>query len=201
MVPSSSLTYDMSDTSLFLLSLLLASLYIIFAPSLVSSLVYNSSYVSSLAIATALLASLLASLYGQCCSSLLSFWYALNVSSLAVIARRVSSFHHRLSFSFPLVCPNFSLDVDIKISFILFLSRSSPISSSLVVTDALYSALAFYFFNSHHLICLFIFLVCFFIGVFNLYSMTRILCCIAMLSPGITLQSFAAFRSVLLTRI
>ena len=43
MVPCSSLTYAMSDISLLLLSLLLASLYIIFAPSLVSSLVYNSS--------------------------------------------------------------------------------------------------------------------------------------------------------------
>ena len=65
---------------------------------------------------------------------------------LAVVARRMSSFHHRLSFSlyapFPLVCPNFSLAVDIKISFILFQSRSSPISSSLAVTDAWYSALA-----------------------------------------------------------
>ena len=40
MVPSSSLTCAMSDISLLLLSLLLASLYIIFAPSLVSSLVY-----------------------------------------------------------------------------------------------------------------------------------------------------------------
>ena len=113
---------------------------IIFAPSLVSSLVYNSSYASSLDIATALLVALLASLYAQCCSSLLSFWYALNASSLAKVARRVSSFHHRLSFSlyapFPLVCPNFSLAVDINISFILFQSRSSPISSSLMVTDA-----------------------------------------------------------------
>ena len=63
MVQSSSLTYDMSDISLLLLSLLLASLYIIFAPSLVSSLVYNFSYASSLDIATALLAALLASLY------------------------------------------------------------------------------------------------------------------------------------------
>ena len=99
MVPSSSLTYDMSDIYLLLLSLLLASLYIIFAPGLVSSLVYNSSYASSLAIATALLAALLASLYAQCCSSFLSFWYALNASSLAVIARRVSSFYHRPSFS------------------------------------------------------------------------------------------------------
>ena len=81
MVPSSSLTCAMSDISL--LSLLLASLYIIFAPSLVSSLVYNSSYASSLAIATALLAALLASLYAQFCSSHLSFWYALNACSLA----------------------------------------------------------------------------------------------------------------------
>ena len=47
MVPSSSLTYAMSDIFLVLLSLLLASLYIIFEPSLVSSLVYNSSYASS----------------------------------------------------------------------------------------------------------------------------------------------------------
>ena len=44
MVPSSSLTYAMSDISLLLLSLLLVSLYIIFAPSQVCSLVYNSSY-------------------------------------------------------------------------------------------------------------------------------------------------------------
>ena len=57
MVPSSSLTYAMSYISL----LLLASLCIIFAPSLVSSLVYNSSYASSLANATALLAAVLAS--------------------------------------------------------------------------------------------------------------------------------------------
>ena len=99
MVPCSSLAYAMSDISLLLLSLLLASLYIIFAPSLVSSLVYNSSYASSFAIATALFAALLASLYAQCCSSLLSFWYALNASSLALVARRVSSFHHTLSFS------------------------------------------------------------------------------------------------------
>ena len=56
---------------ILLLSLLLASFYIIFAPSLISSLVYNSSYnASSLAIATALFAALLASLYAQCCSSL-----------------------------------------------------------------------------------------------------------------------------------
>ena len=162
----------MSDIYLLLLSLFLASLNIIFAPSLVSSLMYNLSYASSLAIATALLVALLASLYVQCCSSLVYFWYALNASSLAVIARRVSSFHHRLSFSlyapFPLVCPNFSLAVGTKIACILFQSRSSPISSSLVVTDAWYSALAYSFFNLHHLICLFIFLVCFFTGVFNL---------------------------------
>ena len=86
--------------SLLLLSLLLASLCIIFAPSLVSSLVYNSSYASSLAIATALLAAcwrpymhsavLRSHLYGR----------LLNASSLAVKARRVSSLHRRPSFSF-----------------------------------------------------------------------------------------------------
>ena len=89
MVPCSSLTHAMPDVYLLLLSLLLASLYIFFAPSLVSSLVYNSSYATSLAIATALLTALLASLYALCCSSLLSFWYALNASYLALIARRV----------------------------------------------------------------------------------------------------------------
>ena len=81
-----------------------------------------------------------------------------------------SRFPHILSFSlyapFPLVCPNFSLAVDTKISCILFQSRSSPISYSLVVTDACYSILASSFFNFHHLICLLIFLVCFFLGVF-----------------------------------
>ena len=55
-VPCSSLTYAMRDMSILLLSLLLASLYIIFAPSLVSSLVYSSSYASSCAIATAIFA-------------------------------------------------------------------------------------------------------------------------------------------------
>ena len=95
-----------------------------FSGILVSSLVYNSSYASSLAIATALLAALLASLYAQCCSSLLSFWYVLNASSLALKARRVSSFHHRLSFylfdPFPLVCPNLSLAVETKINLLYF---------------------------------------------------------------------------------
>ncbi len=75
----------------------------------------------------------MASLYAQCCSSLLSFWYALNASSLAVIARRVSSFNHRLSFSlyapFPLVCHTFSLAVDTKISCNLFQSGSFITSS------------------------------------------------------------------------
>ena len=108
----------MSNISLLLLSLCLASMYIIFALSLVSNLAYNSSYASSLAIDQAILAALLASMYAQCCSSVLSFCYALNVSSLAVMARRVSSFPHRLSFSlyapFPLVRPNVSLAVDLS---------------------------------------------------------------------------------------
>ena len=65
-------------------------------------------------------------------------------------ARRVSSFPHRLSFSslcsfpaglslsrhyapFPLVCHNFYLAVDTNISCISFQSGSSPISSILLV--------------------------------------------------------------------
>ena len=103
---------------------------------------------------------------------------------------------------FTVVCPNLSLAVDTNISCILFQYNSIPISSSLLVTDAWYSALSLYFFNFHHLICLLMWCSRLFLPrCFIEYARTIIICCIAMLSTGITLDYVAVFMYVLSTRI
>ena len=163
---------------------------------------YRFTLVYILLIATDIFASLLASLYSIWSCSAFVCWYLLKAVFLFITVRYTSSFHHQDTFSlyapFPHVSPKTSFAVDISIVSMSFQSSCTSLLSSFSNRAAVYASLPSLFLIFHHLICLSrvrVFLLLFFL---ILYSITRILCCAAILSPGITLQSFTDFRFGLL---
>ena len=166
------------------------------------NLSYSSSNACSLATATDLFASLLASLYSRWYCSAFVCWYILKAVFLFFTVRCTSSFHHQDSFSlyapFPDVSPKTYFAVDKSIVSMSFQSSCTSLLSSFSNRAAVYASLPSLFLIFHHQICLS--RVCGFLLFFCLilYSITRILCCAAILSPGFILQSFTDFRFGLL---
>ena len=163
-----------------------------------SNLSYSSSNACSLAMTTDLFASLLAFLYGRWSCSAFVCWYLLKAVFLCFTVRCTSSSHHQDSFScyapFHDVSPKTYFAVDISIVSMSFQSSCTSLLSIFSNRAAVYASLPSLFLIFHHQICLsrvrgFLLLFC-----LILYSITRILCCAAILSLGITLQSFSDFR-------
>ena len=170
----------------------LANRYNVFSPSLVSNSSYNSSYALLLAFATSFFASRRISLSSCLLSSSLCISHRFFANLFFRMLSCTSSSHHQVSLS-SFLCFDDTPSTFLAVSLTMFaiVVQSSGNSSSLPKARLIFSLNSSQqssFFNFHHVILGSAFVILrFLVSKVILHTNSR--CCLATLSPTITLQS------------
>ena len=151
---------------------------------------YSSAYASSFTIATAFLHALFETLCTSLSSSSLDCCHFLKASFLTVVASCICYVHHQVFFSTYHPpghdSPIYDLAISqIQLSTSLYSISYQESSYILAKNGNLYSSL----FKFHHLVFIYLFLGTVFRDICISITITKRRCCVAILSPGITLPS------------